>query len=87
MALYLAQLQASSPRQSFFKLAKEAYALRSRVAHGSYRGVTQDEWKQAWNLLRASVAAILTRKDLPSEDALLQEVLHHANELPTIDVA
>ena len=75
VALYLAQLQSSLHRPDFFKLAKTAYTLRSRVAHGSYRGITQDEWQQAWDLLRACVIAILTRKDLPTEDALLQEVL------------
>jgi hypothetical protein len=87
VALYLAQLQLSSPRREFFKLVKEAYALRSRVAHGSYRGITKEEWRQAWDLLRSSVIAILTRKDLPSEDALLQEILQNTEEFPTTNIA
>lgn len=80
LALYLAQLQLSTSRSEFFKLAKDAYNLRSRVAHGSSRDVDQRDWKQAWNLLRAAVKAIITRKELPSEDALLQEILKSADD-------
>jgi len=83
VALYLAQLQLSSPRREFFKIVKDAYTLRSRVAHGSYRDITKSEWTQAWDLLRSSIVAILARNDLPSEDALLQEILQNADELPT----
>jgi hypothetical protein len=87
MPLYLAQLQSSSPRQAFFKLARNAYRLRSRVAHGAHRSITQDEWKHAWDLLCASVRAILDRKDLPSEDALLEELLEGVDGLPNSNLS
>lgn len=81
VALYLAQLQSSTPRVEFHKLAKKGYDIRSKVAHGSLRNITFEQWRQAWDILLTSVRAILERRDLPSEDALLQEILQKADEV------
>ena len=75
VGLYIAQLASLGSRQEMFKRARAAYSLRSRVAHGSYRDVTSEEWREAWELLMLSADAILRRCELPTEDGLLDELL------------
>lgn len=85
IALYLSQLQHTSPRREFFNLVRDAYNIRSRVAHGSYRGITEKEWKQSWDLLCWSVVAILKRENLPDENTLLQEILQNVDDSDTVN--
>ncbi|MFW3473476.1 hypothetical protein ACN24M_19620 [Streptomyces microflavus] len=78
LALYLAQLQAPlGDRQEFFQRAKRSYGDRSKVAHGGVikakSGV--DPWMEAWNILTHTVCAMLERRNIPTEEELIQELL------------
>ncbi len=76
VALYLAQL--SSPlggRQDYFHRVRQAYNLRSRVAHGSERHIKTAAWLDTWGLLMDAGNAIVHRGRIPNEDELLQELL------------
>lgn len=76
LGLYLAQLGIhKNERAAIFKQTKSAYNMRSRVAHGSTRNITYEQWLEAWNLLLFATNAILSRGGLPSEDSLLSELL------------
>jgi hypothetical protein len=79
VALYLAQLGSAGSRRDTFKKVREAYNIRSRVAHGSYRAVSAPEWRSAWSVLMETGQAILARGGLPGEDELLDEFLGKAN--------
>jgi hypothetical protein len=78
LALYLAQLQSPlGDRQDFFHRAKRSYGDRSKVAHG---GVIKpkggmDPWSEAWSILTHTVRAILVRRNIPTEEELIQELL------------
>lgn len=83
LALYLAQLcRPELDRRRFFRDVKEAYGVRSRVAHGSSRAVTDQEWESAWGLLRQACRAILDRGGLPTENQLEEELLAEAGPTP-----
>lgn len=75
LALYLAQL-ISTPdkRKESFERVRKGYGVRSKVAHGSLQGVSDDEWIAAWGLLCDVANAIVVRGRLPSEEELLQEL-------------
>ncbi|MHB8308508.1 MAG: hypothetical protein ACYDDH_10625 [Candidatus Desulforudaceae bacterium] len=75
LALYIAQLKRSPSPWDVFRRTRDAYNLRSRVAHGLRSDVTIDEWREAWELLIGSASAILHRGSLPTEDELLDELL------------
>nr|WP_290702188.1 HEPN domain-containing protein [Halomonas sp. UBA3074] len=76
LSLYLTQLCAEGEaRKVFHSNAKSAYNIRSKIAHGASKKVTFEQWKQAWDLLLASVSAIEKRGRLPNEEDLLDELL------------
>lgn len=76
IALYLASLaDHDGDGRDIFKSARRAYNLRSRVAHGSRRDVTKEEWQEAWHLLIGAANAIIEFGALPSEDDLLDRLL------------
>jgi hypothetical protein len=77
VALHLAQLAAPevSDRQAYFTRVRKAYGVRSRVAHGNTAGITGADWQNAWDLLCQACRAIITRGTLPTEDALIGELL------------
>lgn len=75
LGLYLAQLSGAAQRAEYFKRVKKAYDVRSRVAHGSKRNLTFEEWHQAWSILMTAVSALLQRNALPADELLLAELL------------
>lgn len=76
LAIYLAQLiGAPDERLTVYDSAKKAYNTRSKVVHGSKRGISQDEWFEAWQLLMFAVSAIVRRGEMPEEAELLKELL------------
>lgn len=75
LALYLTQLVGSDQRSEYFRTVQKAYQLRSQVAHGSKRGVSADDWSQAWEILMKAAKSVLRRGELPEEKDLLEELL------------
>lgn len=76
LSIYLAQLvDTSGDRRSYHARFKKSYDIRSKIAHGSRNSITHEEWEEAWNLLIGAGKAILIRKELPSDDALLSDLL------------
>lgn len=76
VGLYLAQLIApKGDRQNILNRVRKGYNVRSKVAHGAQRGIGDQDWRDAWELLMASCNAIVARDCLPSENALLSELL------------
>ncbi|WP_236210849.1 HEPN domain-containing protein [Metapseudomonas otitidis] len=76
VALYMAQLNSNGrDRRDYHKRVKRAYDLRSKIAHGAKSDPGLSDWLEAWSLLTDSVSAIVRRGGLPSEDALLEELL------------
>lgn len=75
-SLLLAELISTvEDRKVTYSRSRDSYKDRSRIAHGSQKPVTIDQWSRAWNLLRSALAAILKRGELPNEDALTDEIL------------
>ena len=75
LALYLAQLIGpAEAREVVFQRVRKEYNIRSKVAHGSHRGITQEDWERAWQLLLDAGNAIADRDGLPAEDDLLREL-------------
>lgn len=76
LSIYLAQLvDATGDRRSYHSRFKKSYDIRSKIAHGSRNNITHEEWEEAWNLLIEAGKAILIRRELPSDDALLSDLL------------
>ncbi len=76
LGLYLAQLiGAPDARETAFKRVREEYNTRSKVAHGSQRGITHEDWVATWQILMDAGNAIVGRGNLPTEDELLRELL------------
>jgi hypothetical protein len=76
LSLYLAQLVSLvEDRGLAHKRFKASYDIRSRIAHGSRSNLTHDEWNEAWDLLVATGKAIVQRRGLPTDIALLDELL------------
>jgi hypothetical protein len=80
IALYLAQMiQPTGDRRPQFERIRAAYSVRSRIAHGSRRksGAASErvEWTAAWELLTAVARATASRAGVPTEDALVNELL------------
>jgi hypothetical protein len=76
LALYLAQLYGSpNNRKPVYEHVKKAYGVRSKVAHGSLRGINMSDWHDAWEILMSAVTAIVQRGTMPSEAELLEELL------------
>lgn len=76
IALYLTQLATGfSERFEYFNRVRQAYNLRSRLAHGSTPRVEYTQWLDAWGLLLDAGNAIVERGRLPTEDDLLAELL------------
>ncbi len=84
IGLYLTQLTSTKDKMSRLSEIRKLYDLRSRVAHGGSRNITQQDWEQAWNLLLAATRSILERGHMPTEEDLLKELLtwneHATNE-------
>ena len=80
IGLYLAQLAGTDHRSKYFAMVRRTYDLRSRIAHGSKRGVSSDEWRQTWELLMDAAKSVLRRGALPNEDDLLSELLALGDE-------
>lgn len=75
LALYLTILCAApADRSSFHRRVKAAYGVRSKVAHGTTRAVSDEQWEEAWNLLCECAHAVIRRQGLPSENELLEEL-------------
>jgi len=76
LALYLAQLYGSPKnRKPVYEHVKKAYNVRSKVAHGSVRGIEMSDWHDAWEILMSAVTAIIQRGTMPTEIELLDELL------------
>jgi hypothetical protein len=76
IALYLAQLVSPTVgRLACFEKVRDAYSLRSKVAHGSKRNISTKEWQDTWSLLMEAVNAISDRGTVPSEQTLIAELL------------
>ncbi len=76
VSLLLAEL--SSPvtvRADTYKQSKLSYVDRSRIVHGVQKNMDGTNWHRAWKLLCDALRAVLARKSLPDEDALILEVL------------
>lgn len=86
VALYLVQLTGDADRRERFRRARSAYDMRSKVAHGSLRSITREQWLEAWRLMLDSANAILDRGELPSEDALLDDILQSPCNFERSDV-
>lgn len=78
LALYLAQLDPGC-RHDRFKHAKDAYKIRSKVAHGYDMSEPTEQnrksWSACWSLLHATAQAIVARGEMPSADVLEAELL------------
>lgn len=78
LALYLAQLD-STDRVRRFKQAKDAYKVRSKVAHGHDLSEPTDAnrqaWSACWSILHSTAQAIVDRGELPSAEDLEAELL------------
>ena len=77
-ALYVAQLvqgPRGGDRRAYARRVRDAYNLRSRIAHGSLTDVEPETWIDTWDIACDVYDAILTRSRLPSEDELEDEAL------------
>jgi hypothetical protein len=81
LAMYLAQMQAplGTDRLAYYERAKNAYNVRSKVAHGSPPAKTFEDvraaWDDAWGLLMDVGSAVISRGGLPTEAKLMAELL------------
>lgn len=78
VALYVAQLVEGprrGDRRAYAKRVREAYNLRSRIAHGSVTDVEPDVWIDSWDIACDVYNAIHARGRLPAEDELEDEAL------------
>ncbi|SUD85092.1 Uncharacterised protein [Stutzerimonas stutzeri] len=83
LSIYLAQLVgASEDRRSYHSRFKKSYDIRSKVAHGSRNDMTHEEWEEGWILLVEAGKAILKHRELPSDNALLCDLLQPPGVVP-----
>lgn len=76
ISLYLAQLIGVGPdRLSMYNKVRQLYGIRSRIAHGSTRRTSPEEWQQTWNLVMRACEAVMRRGKLPEEKELISELL------------
>jgi hypothetical protein len=76
IALYLSVLCAeTSQRSSFHRKVKLAYGTRSKIAHGTSKSISREEWLEAWQIMVKCAKAIANRGELPNEEKLLIELL------------
>lgn len=61
-----------------YKDSRRSYADRSNIAHGNGKSVNTDAWQRAWKLLCLAVKAIVEKGAMPSEDALIDELLNNS---------
>lgn len=72
LALCLAQMNSSGPaRRTYFDRVKSSYNTRSKITHGSSKGVGHDDWIIAWGILMDTCRSLLNRGEVTDEDALL----------------
>ncbi|MNF59276.1 hypothetical protein D3C84_408620 [compost metagenome] len=76
IALYLSVLCAeTSQRSNFHRKVKLAYGTRSKIAHGTSKSISREEWLEAWQIMVKCAKSIANRGELPSEEKLLIELL------------
>lgn len=76
ISLALAELSSPiTPRADTYERAKLSYSDRSKIAHGSRKAVSFEQWLHAWLLICDAGRAILERNALPTEEALTKEML------------
>jgi hypothetical protein len=76
VSLYLAELiSQGSARREYFESVRKSYNVRSKIAHGAKHDASFDEWKAAWEIVMGAFNAIVAHGVLPSEDALLADLL------------
>lgn len=79
LSLLLAQLGSTiQPAAETYPVARIAYDLRSKIAHGSTHVVCMNDWVRAWNILTLALRGVINRKHLPTEVELIQELLSSA---------
>lgn len=77
VGMYITQLVRPSDPLVYLKSVRQAYGMRSKIAHGSATS-TKDEitaWQRAWAILCDTTLAITKRGGLPSEEDLTREML------------
>lgn len=78
LSLYLAQLDGSD-RVRRYEHAREAYKVRSKVAHGENLAEPSEQnlgaWDKCWDLACFTVKALLARGELPNAEQLTSELL------------
>jgi hypothetical protein len=76
MSLSLAELCGPvESRAETYAKAKQSYADRSKITHGTIDLADDKQWTRAWELLVGTIRAILHRKAIPSEDDLFSALL------------
>lgn len=78
LALYVAQLvegQRGGDRRGYARRVRNAYNLRSKIAHGSVTDVDPDVWIDSWDIACDVYNAVHARGRLASEDELEDEAL------------
>jgi hypothetical protein len=73
LALYISCMVFGKSKELFYEV-KKSYNVRSRVAHGSARGVSYEEWKRAWNILRLVSGGIMHRGMVPTEEMIIDTI-------------
>jgi hypothetical protein len=61
-------------RAMMYELTRDAYRVRSKIAHGKQRSIGAEEWRRAWYILRSCVSAIIERQELPREEQMFSEL-------------
>jgi hypothetical protein len=75
-SLLLAELLSPlNSRRATYDTSKKSYGDRSRIAHGSQKAVSLEQWLRAWLLLRDAIQSVILRRSLPDEDELTGELL------------
>jgi hypothetical protein len=75
ISLLLAQLRKGQySRLDIYTEIKRRYNYRSKLAHGT-KIKEKEDWKNHYRILLTSLQSILERNDLPTEEALIIELL------------
>ncbi|MBO1022922.1 hypothetical protein IPV08_23475 [Methylobacterium sp. SD274] len=78
ISLLISELISSiSVKGETYKKCRASYNDRSKIAHGSLKVSQIEQWASAWSILNDCLQAILLRRKMPSEEEIIQELLHH----------
>lgn len=80
IALYLGCMQTGDARRLVYDRARAGYRLRSKLAHGSKQDCDRNAWDECWSLAMDTLRAVIMRRDLPSEESLIDELLPPVGE-------